>query len=117
VVDGTTFACWLWEEERASVATALVGQKTVGLLEESLLQGHGQAGAAEGQTVCVEELPVVPATGIGHGREAVGLVEVVVDVEGIEGGIQCTEARLAPQVLLAHFDAVGGHASLGGGGV
>jgi len=36
----------------------------------------------------------------GHGGEAPCLVEVLVDVEGVEGGIQSAELGFAPQTSL-----------------
>ena len=100
VADRAGLACGLGVAQGASIATAAVGEQAVRFLDEGGLEGHAQASSTEGATVVVELLAMILAVGPGHGGEALCLVEVLVDVEGVEGGIQSAELGFAPQTPL-----------------
>ena len=88
------------KEEGAGIATALVfdfGRAG----DEAVFEGHGQTGRAEGQAIRVKSTVLdTAACGKGDGGKATGLVEIVVDVEGVKGGIEGAELGLAAQALL-----------------
>ena len=87
VVDGAGLARRLWMAQGAGIASTGVGEQAARLLGKGGLEGHAQASRAEGETVVVELLAMILTVGPGYGGEAPCLVEVLVDVEGIEGGV------------------------------
>jgi len=73
-----------------------------GAVGEGELEGHSEASRTHGQAVGAEGADIVAALGDEwHGSQAAGIVEVLVDVKGIVGLVECTAARLAAQALLS----------------
>ena len=96
MVDGTTLGV---ADERTGPDAALVLDEARAV-DESALRQHGLAGLADGVALRVEAAGGHPATGHeGYRGEATGLVEEVVDVEGVEGRVEGAVARSAAEAL------------------
>lgn len=87
-------------EQGADVAAAFVRDEG-GLTLEAIPGGHRQTRFAQRRAVGTERTwTMVPALDERDGGKAAGLGEVVVNREGVKGGIQRAEARSPPQALL-----------------
>ena len=79
---------------------ALMREKA-GTIEEGVFKRHRPAGLAEGRTIRTElAMGVAAPFGEGDGGKTTGSMEVFVDVESIEGGVESAELGFAAQTSL-----------------
>jgi len=101
VVAGTRLSRFLGEKQWAGVAAALVLHEAAAV-DEGVLERHRQPGRAQGPAIRGKGFAMAPALDKGDGRKALctGLIEVLVNVEGVEGGVKGAVVRAKAQPAL-----------------
>ncbi len=100
VMDRTSGGALTLSHKRTAVAPDLMRDKAVTFLPESGVERHGQPRRTERKSFRREGLAVSITVSPGNRSKATGEMEVLVDIEGVIGLVECAEAWLATEVVL-----------------
>ena len=105
MMDWAVLRCGLGEGQWADISTAFMWHERASTVSIGQLEGHRQASGADGKAIGTE----LAGFGItkaffreSHGGETGGIiwsVEVIVDIPGIEGGVESAPTRAEAQTL------------------